>query len=77
MSFLTRWFKKAPAAITSALKAEADGYRHQRDEVTIKLARYEAIAVEAEFVLSASRETFEGRATLALAKLITLYKEDR
>jgi hypothetical protein len=75
MSWLSRWFKGAPAALTSTLKAEADGYRHERDAVTVKLARYEALALKARLSYSLPGPQFTDNAIAVIADLVALHKE--
>ena len=79
MSWLSRIFKRAapivPGAVTSTLKAESDIYRHQRDECGVKLARYEAIALEARMSLSLPDDAFRVRSLEIIAKLVALHKE--
>ena len=78
MSWLTRIFKgakQAPGIVTSTLKAEADIYRHERDACGVKLARYEAIALEARMSLSLPDDAFRVRSLEIIAKLVALHKE--
>ena len=72
---LTYGILAAPAAITSTHKAEADIYRHQRDECGIKLARYEAIALKARMSMSLPEQEFKERSLAVIADLVALHKE--
>lgn len=79
MSWLSRFLKGpgkgTPGMVLNNIRIERDIAERQRDSVTVKLARYEAIAVEGRMALSLPSEQFGVASLAVIAKLVALHKE--